>query len=713
MGKENFDPNMINLFKQEANKHILKVNNILLSFEKSGIKKDTFSEMKREIHTLKGDSRMLGFVKISEASHKLEDLFELFGKGKKSIDSDLIEKIFKCLDAIQNAVNKLPEDEIDINKEIESIITPDKNISNNEEEKVIIYKENIKVENEENFDGIDSEEDKKKHSNEKEIDYINLKLKKIDDLINLFSALPRYVNRFNFIINRLREIKDDIEKKYHDDEIIKSLEIAIYDFSHEITFYDLTTRQFQNEITKVKLVPLSTIFDLFPRLIRDISLQTNKKINFMIKGKEVELDKGMVEKLKEILIHMLNNAVDHGCEEADVRKKNGKPPEGNIILSAYNKGDNVVIEVIDDGYGIDVEKVREKAIEKGLITREKSDNTTDENMIPYIFEAGFSTKKVGKFSGRGIGMDVVAKTVKEFNGEIKVNTWKNKGTTFIISLPLISFFIPVTIFQIGERLYGLPSAYIMSSLRVKKGDIRNIGESQSLITIKDMKVSLVDVENLIDYGVKNNDENKNIIIVKYQDEVTGLIVTDIILEKKMVIKKVIGLTEKFKIIIGAILLGNDRAIPVLNIPELFRILKEGIAQVTRIKNIDDSSKKIWAKNVLLVEDSLITRNHEKKILINQNLNVFEASNGKEAIKLLENQSFDIIITDIEMPVMDGVEMIKYIKSKDMFLKIPIIVVSSYKEYEDRIQGMGIKNFINKNDFDAQVLINVLKEENII
>ncbi len=711
MGKDNFDPNMINLFKQEANQHILKVNNILLSFEKAGIKKEAFSDMKREVHTLKGDSRMLGFIKISEASHKLEDLFELLGKGKKGADIGLIEKIFKCLDVIQKAVDKLPEDEVDINKEIESIISLDKDDSSKEEQKIIIYEDNIKQEN--GLENINSKESIKVQTNEKEIDYINLKLKKVDDLINLFSALPRYVNRFGFIINQLREIKDHIEKKYHDDEIIKNLELIIYDFSHEITFYDLATKQFQNEITKVKLVPLSTIFDLFPRLVRDIAQQTNKKINFIIKGKEVELDKGVVEKLKEILIHMLNNAVDHGCEEPEVRKKNGKPQEGNIILSAYNKGDNVVIEVIDDGHGIDVEKVREKAIEKGLIIREKANSTTDEDMIPYIFEAGFSTKKIGKFSGRGIGMDVVAKTVKEFNGEIKVNTWKNKGTTFIISLPLISFFIPVTIFQIGERIYGLPSSYIMSSLRVKKSDIKNLGESQSLINVEDMEVSLVDIENLIDYEIKSKEQNKNVIIIKYQDEITGLIVTDIILEKKMVIKKVVGLNEKFKIIIGAVLLGNDRAIPVLNIPELFRILKEGIVNITKIRNKENSSKKIWAKNVLLVEDSLITRDHEKNVLINQNLNVFEASNGKEAIKYLENQIFDIIITDIEMPVMDGVEMIKYIKSKDKLSKIPIIVVSSYKEYRDKIQKMGVTHFINKNDFNAQTFINTLKEENII
>jgi CheY-like chemotaxis protein len=309
-------------------------------------------------------------------------------------------------------------------------------------------------------------------------------------------------------------------------------------------------------------------------------------------------------------------------------------------------------------------------------------------------------------------MDVVAKIVKGLNGEIKVNTWKGKGTTFIINLPLISFYIPVTIIQLGERIIGIPSSYIMQALRVKDSDIKKIGKNQELISIHDMEISLIDIQYLFDGINVKTDSYKNIIIVKYLDEIAGLIVTDVVLEKKMIIKKVSGLTDRFKLIIGAVLLGNERAIPVLNIFELFKLLKEGSVNITKVKSADET-KKIWAKNILLVEDSPITREHEKKILINQNLNVFEANNGKEAIKYLENQKFDLIITDIEMPVMDGTELIKFIKNDDRFNMIPIIVVSSYKDYEDKLQEMGVRHFINKNDFNAQIFLNILKEESII
>jgi two-component system chemotaxis sensor kinase CheA len=475
----------------------------------------------------------------------------------------------------------------------------------------------------------------------------------------------------------------------------------------------LSTRQFQNEIIKLKLVPLSTIFDLFPRLVRDAARETGKDINLIIKGRDVELDKVVVEKLKEILIHILNNAAGHGCETPAVREKLGKPKTGNIILSAYNKGDNVILEISDDGQGINIDRVKEKAIERGFITKEAATNAADDDIIPFIFETGFSTAAVSKLSGRGIGMDIVAKVVKDLNGDIKVKTWKNKGTTFVISLPLISFFIPVTIFSLGERLLGFPSTYIMSTLRVNQKDIKQVAKDHSVIRMNNLEISLIDLSRLFYNNTENTDVYKNIILVQYQDEVAGFIVTDIIIEKKMVIKKITGLLNQLKLVIGAVLLGNERAIPILNVAELFKVLKDGASSLAKVTDQDMNKEKIWAKNVLLVDDSPITRDQEKQILLAQHLNVFEAANGKEALKLLEAKKFDIMITDIEMPVMDGVSLVKAVKADARLAQLPVIVVSSYKEYQNKLYELGVNHFIDKNSFNSQILMDVLKEEKIL
>jgi two-component system, chemotaxis family, sensor kinase CheA len=462
----------------------------------------------------------------------------------------------------------------------------------------------------------------------------------------------------------------------------------------------------------MKLVPLSTIFDLFPRLVRDIAQQTGKKIDFIVTGREVEFDKVVVEKLKDTLIHIINNAVDHGCEKPDVRLNSGKPESGLIKLHAYNKGDNVVIEISDDGYGLDIKRIREKAIEKKLISKDISDTKSDEDMINYIFEPGFSTKDLGKFSGRGIGMDVVATSVKELNGEIKVNTWKNKGSTFTISLPLISFFIPVTIFALDAYLFGMPSSYIIQTLRTNKESIKSVSNTQSIINLNNTDISLINFADFFGFDSTEDNSSYNVIIVKSNEEIAGFIVKDIVLEKKMIIKKLTGMADKFSIMIGSVLLGNERAIPVLNIPEIFKLLKRNSSSITRIKN-KETTRKIWAKNVLLVEDSPVTRDHEKKILQNQDINVYEAANGKEAVKMLESNSFDLVITDIEMPVMDGLELVKYIKSSNSIKDLPVLVISSYKDHIEKLKILGIDRFLNKNDFNTQNFLTILKDMKIL
>jgi two-component system, chemotaxis family, sensor kinase CheA len=708
MNNANFDPAIINMFKQEAKKHILKVNTLLLAIEKDEGGNESFTEIKREVHTLKGDSRMLGFTKISEASHKMEDLFELMIKSSSTLDHSMIQNIFKGLDSIDKAIDALPDNEIDI--EIGSFLdgnkTPEKKVDDG---KIEIFSDDIKK----GKTDPSVKDQKEKQIDEKESGYININLKKIDELINLYSSFPRYSGRFSFLVNQMKSFRNNVEYKYHDDELVKTIDMIIYNFSHEITFYDLASRQFQTEITKMKLVPLSTIFDLFPRLVRDIAFQTGKKINFSVSGRDVELDKVVVEKLKDVLIHIINNSVDHGCEKPEERIKAGKPETGNIRLHAYSKGDNVIIEISDDGYGLDIKKIREKAVEKGMITKKQSDASSDEEMIKYIFEPGFSTKDVGKFSGRGIGMDVVSTTVSELNGTINVDTWKDKGTTFTISLPLISFFIPVTIFTLDEYTFGLPSSYIIQTLRIKNSDVSAVSDTRKTICVNNDDISIINLMDFFGFNCDDTEQSSNVIMVKSNDEMSALTVNDIVIEKKMVIKKLTGMFDKFGIIIGSVLMGSERAIPVLNIPELFRLFKQNKSGVTKIKTAE-TKRKIWAKNILLVEDSPVTRDHEKKILLNQNINVFEASNGKEAVKFLESgHKFDLIITDIEMPVMDGVELIKFIKNKEPFSSLPVLVVSSYKDHAKKLFEMGVDRFINKSDFNAADFVEALKELNII
>ncbi len=716
------DPGMANFFKTEADRHLLAISNNLLAMEQEGISKEKFTVMKREAHTLKGDARMLGFGKISNAAHKLEDLFEHLVNGDSAIDSSLADKIFTSIDIIQNAVSKLPDEEIEI--VIEEFIALKAVAKNTDNDGIEIFGvadtqevEPSKLEPEKKQETLQQEtsqsiEQKNPKQSEKEFDYINLRLKKIDDLINLFSAFPRYANLFSYIYSDMREFRIKLEQVISDDILLKNFDLMLYEFSHELTFLDITTKQFQNELSKIKLVPLATIFDLFPRLVRDMAMSTGKKINFIIKGKEVELDKSVVERVKEMLIHIISNSVDHGCETSEQRVAAGKTSDARVELIAYNKGDSVVIEIKDDGKGIDIEGVRNKAIEKKLIAEEKALSASDDQIINFIFEPGFSTKQLTQYSGRGIGMDVVAKTIKDLNGEIGIESWKGKGSTFRVTLPLLSFFLPTTFVTLGERTYAIPSSHILTTLRISRNDIKNNSATGKTITFDATEVAIIDIHPLFNASDMTDDMYKNMLIIKFLDEVAAVEVNEVLLEKKIVIKKVSSLANRFPLIIGAVLLGNEEAIPVINIPELFKMFKSGNINITKYKK-DDASHRIWAKNILVVDDSPITREHEKGILLNHNLNVFEAANGKEALLLLEKTKIDFIISDIEMPVMDGMEFLSHVKKNRAFSSIPIAVVSSYKDYESKVIALGANYFINKFNFKSETLVEILTKEEIL
>jgi two-component system chemotaxis sensor kinase CheA len=702
-----FDHHIIEIFKKEAEKCITEMNNLLLKAEKQGGTPEIYKSMKGQVHTLKGDARMLGFESISNAAHSLEDLFALLEKEQGQIDAVLIKNVFAVIDAIDNAVKKVPEETDVIN--VAGLLEKDKR------ETPLRTAESSTAQKRETPP---SGQKKAKYREENEwsehkTDVLSLSTQKIDRLIGMSSIFPRYSNRFAYVLSKFDAIKKYIEDQYKDIELFSNFEAIIRDFSHELTFYDLAAKQFQEKINKLKLVPLSSIFDLFPRLVRDIANNTGKKIDFIIEGRNVELDIYVVERLKAILIHMLQNAVDHGCETTKQRIKLGKPEAGRIMLKAFNKGDDVVIEISDDGMGLDVERIRKKAVEKKLLEKEKARALSEDQIIPIIFESGFSTKDVSVYSGRGIGMDVVATTVKKLNGTISVKTVKNVGTIFTISLPLISSYIPITVFTINNNLYGIPSAFIQSTMTVKAADILDTGKQWKVIKRDGMEISLIDLNIFFNLGNPDSEKNKNIILVVNQDEIAGFVVSDILFERKMLIRSTTGMKNKFHTIIGAVLSGKEKVIPVLNIENIFKFLKNGQGTVTKLQRTRDYSKEFGSRKILIVENSLVTRDLIKKILIRRHVMVFEAGNGKEALEYLAQQKINMVITDIEMPVMNGIELIERLKKNKKLQSIPIVVISSYTTYSDKVGKLGVGYFIDKGEFSEAELLVILRKEKIL
>jgi two-component system chemotaxis sensor kinase CheA len=697
MKKYEGDLSFLTLFKTSVQGQLTRSTNLLLEMEKGGVHPEPLKTVRGEVHTLKGDSRMIGLESIGEAAHAIEDLLAGLETAAPDDAGRRIVRVFAVIDAITDAVGRLPEEMVEIDLTAPSPAPAAVEPGEQDGRK---------------RPGRPAAKDKagpEEKAAESEI--ISLHVRRIEDLIQKSSAFPQYFNKFSFILSQLEKFKTELEADPAAAEEAKRLGALLFQFAHELSFYDLGSRQFQNEITKLKLVPLSTIFDQFPRLVRDVAEHTGKKIALTVKGKEVELDKTIVERLKTLLIHLLRNAVDHGIEGAAERRAAGKPAEGRVVLHAYNRGDTVEVEVGDDGGGIDIALVRQKAVAQGLVPRDRAGELSEDEVISLIFLPGFSTREVGQFSGRGVGMDVVSQTVRDLNGQVTVKTMKGRGTTFTVSLPLISSFIPLTVFVIGDYLYSIPSSSIMSVTRVKAGDIRRLSEGRTAITVEGADITLVDLGAFFGFSEEEDAGNKNVIIVRHKDELAGFVVQEVIYEKKMIIRKLDWINRACGVIIGAVLSGRERAIPVLNIPELFKKLKETTDVVVKVKS-RRAAKDFRFKNVLLVEDSTVSRTRQREILEGRDLNVFEAANGKEALALLEKQAFDVVVTDLEMPVMNGPDFIRRLRASEAHSGLPVIVMSSYTDRLEELKALGVNTFVDKSKFTARQLIRALGMEGI-
>ncbi len=549
-----------NLFKQESRTHIEKTNNLIIELEKNPDNIDLIKEIKREVHTIKGSSRMIGLNNISKVAHQIENVFESLENKELRISSSLVTLILKWLDWIENSLEKIPV-ELPLEENFEESFQ--KTIENIKKTPLIAEQQKT--------------EKKLEEKKIKKTDYLSIKFEKIKSLLTLSNIFTNYQGRLNYFLDKFEQINFETISR---SELISIVEKIIDEFSYELHFYELYTKQFQDLVSSLILVPLSTIFVNYPRLVRDIAITTQKDVNFIMEGQELEIDKQLIEHINEVLIHLLRNAVDHGIETPMERIKAGKQPKGNVTLRAYSHLDRIIIEVKDDGRGINIEKVREKALKNNLISQEEAKILTDDEIIQFVFKPGFSTKEIANdFSGRGVGLDVVADTMRKFNSEVIVKSEKNKGTILSLSFPLNSSIMSITIFEINEEIFAIPSLNIEKVLLFSETRT-SIIEEENMFEYKNKWIPLIDLNKLF-YGEKTPIK-KNIIVISCQNKHYGFLVGKIANESRMVIKTISSLQHRLTIISGIISLSN-RDVLVLNlfdIIEKYR-LKEKFSKMSK------------------------------------------------------------------------------------------------------------------------------------
>lgn len=679
----------LEIFIEETREHLQGLNQALLQLEKKPDDSAVLNEIFRVAHTLKGMSGTMGFTRMSRLTHDMEDVLHAIRSNEIKINTNLIDVLFKCLDALENYCNMVvesgnegTEEYLDIIEALSNTIkskgcgtTPaemkkaekpsdvlaensgdvklnqyDQNVINkayecgssayqiiiklnkgcvlksarsfiifktlerwseiiksepkvediedekfdleftvvviskesseyvhkelmsiseieevvvtalkavqiaesvaaspeevNEAEKVSIEKENIEVhaehENEHENEHAKNEQNAKKSKTGKTV---RVDIDRLDVLLNLVSEL---------IIQKTR---------------LEGLEgfVRTQQYNETVEYLERITTNLHDAVMKVRMVPVETVFNRFPRMIRDISKDIGKEVVLTMSGEETELDRTVIDEIGDPLIHLLRNAIDHGIESAEKRKSSGKPEVGNIYLRAYQDGNNVCIEVEEDGQGIDVEKVKKKAIERGVVSKEIANSMSKKDIIDFLFRPSFSTAdKITDLSGRGVGLDVVKTKIEALGGIVEVETELGKGSKFIIRLPLTLAIIQALLVMVGNEKYAIQLSSIHQIINISSDEIKMV-QKQEVILFRNTVIPIIRLDKVLDVPKEDiKQKSLTMVIVKKGDRLTGFIVDRIIGQQEIVQKSLGKFLTNIKIITSATILGDGNVALILD-----------------------------------------------------------------------------------------------------------------------------------------------------
>lgn len=479
----------------------------------------------------------------------------------------------------------------------------------------------------------------------------------------------------------------------------------------DMNIQGLLIGELQERSLKMRMLPLSTIFDTFHRAVRDMSRSLGKEVDFEVSGGETELDKKIVEKLGDPLVHMIRNSIDHGIEKPEDRIKAGKPGKGKVTLSAFYEADSVMITLSDDGAGIPIQKIKEKAVQKGLISPEESQTMKDSDATDLIFQPGLTSSAIiTDISGRGVGMDVVRKyIVEDMKGSVAVDTALGSGTSFGIRLPLTLAIMRILLYTVSDIVFAMPASSVSEILSVPRDELIDVVDKKA-IRLREQLVPVANLHDLLGLPTQKSAEGSDllILIVSASNDRMGLVIDQLLSEADMVIKPLPGHMKKIQVVSGVAITGKNEIVNVLNPMAVIKLAKEAKDSERLRKRVTKEKKK--AVEILVVDDSLNTREIEKEILEAYGYSVTLAGDGVEALEKTKGFKFDVVITDIEMPLMDGFTLTEKLRADDVYKHIPIIIVTSREKEEDKRRGItvGADAYIIKGAFDQTMLVETVQ-----
>lgn len=697
-------------FLVETNEIIENLDHDLVELESNQNDLELLNKIFRGAHTMKGSSSFLGFNKLAELTHHAEDILNKLRKGEMVVTREIMDTLLEFVDKTKQIISDI-ENGTD-NTDCTSVIEDLKLAS---EGKLTSKTKNTSAAQPAQAAqpaaapapkpqaAAKQEAPKVVHQATPVEQTIRVDVSRLDSLVNLVGELV--LSR-----NMLSQIAGELENKFENEYLVEQLLVATNSIG-------MNTTELQLAIMKTRMIAIGKVFNKFPRVVRDIARDTGKEIELIISGEETELDKQVIESIGDPLLHMIRNSCDHGVETPDVRLAKGKPRMGTVNLSAYHEGNHVVIEIKDDGAGMDPNKLKRKAIEKGVITVDEANSMDDKQAFALIFKPGFSTaEKITNISGRGVGMDVVRTNIEKLNGIITIDSKIDEGSTFYLKLPLTLAIIQALLVEVAGETFAIPLASVVETVRITNEEIHSF-EGREVLKLRDRVLSLIRLDEAFALDELEQDEIY-VVVVALAEKQLGFIVDKLIGQEEIVIKSLGDYLGGNPGIAGATITGDGRVRLILDVAGVIEVAQNMPRRIRNTKKLSSNkraavqtaSKKTNAVKVLICDDSSTDRKITKKILESQDwIETVEAPSGKDALSLLERDgSIDLIISDIMMPDMDGFRLARSIREKGY--DIPIIAISARMEPADRkkMNASGMNAFIQK-PINQQLLLDKIDE----
>lgn len=773
------DEELKDIYRLSSQERLQNLETGILQLEQNPNQLEIIEDLLREAHSLKGDSRIVGVTTMESVTHTLEEVLGKIQSQQVAVTSQLSDRLYQTLDGMQRLVNEALTGEAsgvepaEISSQLIQIIeqgdSNDKTeeLSANDLKQQLVFEpaeaENLSLTHQPRANEIVRQSAElstgdrnsvvksvdeialfpTKIEQPYRIDTVRVTTKALDELVTQASELIVSKTRMAHTVEEIEQISSlwkklkttgfKAESVAETETVVESLEQRIellktltQENSSKLEF---VTGELEDRIANLRQLPLSQIFQLFPRLVRDLAKEQGKQVKLVIQGGDTQVDKKILEEIKDPLMHLIRNAIDHGIETPEERIQAGKAAQATIELKGDRAGNKIIIELQDDGRGLNIEKIKQTAIKRRLHDPEELETMSMSQIHSLIFHPGFSTRNfVTEVSGRGVGMDVVKTNIEKLKGIIEIDSTPNRGCTFSLRLPTTLAKSHVLLFEVHGIVHAIPIDFVEANLLIDPRQIFPL-EGRDTITINGKAVSVADLADLLEitnspaYAMAAKLEDidtpeRHCILMKVGEERFALTVDRLVDIIDVAFKPQSNILRRVRNVAGATILGTGQVCMILSPADLLRSLKQNSSSL-RTKMLSPSSRDNVSPavnrpnrekyKILIAEDSPLVRTQEKRLLEAANYEVVTAVDGLDGYNKLRNNYFDAVISDVEMPNLDGISFTKRIRQHDEYAELPVILVTSLATDEDKRKGAeaGANAYIVKGQFNQDILLDTL------